>query len=96
MNATILHESRGRIRFRLRQKQMTLAQADLLEAWIQGKSWCRQVTVHERTCAVILYYDGDRQTVLEAIRQFSWQEAERTTGRRRSGPPHCPPTAAGR
>ncbi len=29
--------------------------------------------------AVILYYDGDRQTVLEAIRQFSWQEAERTT-----------------
>ena len=79
MNATILHESRGRIRFRLRQKQMTLAQADLLEAWIQGKSWCRQVTVHERTCAVILYYDGDRQTVLEAIRQFSWQEAERTT-----------------
>ena len=79
MNATILHESRGRIRFRLRQKQMTLAQADLLEAWIQGKSWCRQVTVHERTCCVILYYDGDRQTVLEAIRHFSWQEAERTT-----------------
>ena len=79
MNATILHESRGRIRFRLCQKQMTLAQADLLEAWLQGKSWTRQVTVHERTCAVILYYDGDRQTVLEAIRQFSWQEAERTT-----------------
>ena len=79
MNATILHESRGRIRFRLRQEQMTLAQADLLEVWLQGKSWTRQVTVHERTCAVILYYDGDRQTVLEAIRQFSWQEAERTT-----------------
>ena len=79
MNATILQESRGRIRFRLRQKQMTLAQADLLEAWLQGKSWTRQVTVHERTCAVILYYDGDRQTVLAAIGQFSWQEAERTT-----------------
>ena len=79
MNATILHESRGRIRLQLRQKQMTLAQADLLEAWLQGKSWTRQVTVHERTCAVILYYDGDRQTVLEAIRQFSWREAERTT-----------------
>ncbi|MBM6896830.1 heavy metal translocating P-type ATPase [Pseudoflavonifractor capillosus] len=79
MNATILHESRGRIRFRLRQKQMTLAQADLLEAWIQGKSWCRQVTVHERTCCVILYYDGTRQAVLNEIRQFSWQEAERIT-----------------
>ena len=79
MNATILHESRGRIRFRLRQKQMTLAQADLLEAWIQGKSWCRQVTVHERTCCVILHYDGTRQAVLNEIRHFSWQEAERTT-----------------
>ena len=79
MNATILHESRGRIRFRLRQKQMTLAQADLLEAWIQGKSWCRQVTVHERTCCVILYYDGARQAVLNEIRHFSWQEAEQTT-----------------
>ena len=79
MNATILYESRGRIRFRLRQKQMTLAQADLLEAWIQGKSWCRQVTVHERTCCVILYYDGTRQAVLNEIRHFSWQEAEQTT-----------------
>ena len=79
MNATILHESRGRIRFRLRQKQMTLAQADLLEAWIQRKSWCRQVTVHERTCCVILYYDGTRQAVLNEIRHFSWQEAEQTT-----------------
>ncbi len=79
MNATILHESRGRIRFRLRQKQMTLVQADLLEAWIQTKPWCRQVTVHERTCCVILYYDSSRQTVLDAIRQFTWQDMEKNT-----------------
>ena len=79
MNAIILHESRGRIRLKIRQKQMTLVQADLLEAWLQQKSWCRQVTVHERTCAVILYYEGDRQIVLDAIRRFSWQEAEKTT-----------------
>ena len=79
MNATILHESRGRIRFQLRQNQMTLAQADLLETWLQRRSWCRQVTVHERTCCVILYYDGTRQAVLNEIRHFSWQEAEQTT-----------------
>ena len=76
MNATILHESRGRIRFRLRQKQMTLAQADLLEAWIQGKSWCRQVTVHERTCCVIVTYTGDREAVLSALGAFTWAGAE--------------------
>ena len=78
MNATILHESRGRIRFQLRQNQMTLAQADLLETWLQRRSWCRQVTVHERTCCVILYYDGSRQAVLDDILRFSWREAEQT------------------
>ena len=79
MNATIVHESRGRIRLRLRQKQMSLAQADLLEAWFQKKSWVQQVTVHERTCCIILHYDGMRQTVLDEIRRFSWREAEQTT-----------------
>ena len=78
MNATILHESRGRIRFQLHQNQMTLAQADLLETWLQRRSWCRQVTVHERTCCVILYYDGSRQAVLDDILRFSWREAEQT------------------
>ena len=78
MNATILHESRGSIRFQLRQNQMTLAQADLLETWLQRRSWCRQVTVHERTCCVILYYDGSRQAVLDDILRFSWREAEQT------------------
>ena len=31
MRATIVHESRGRLRLRLRQKNLTLRQADLLE-----------------------------------------------------------------
>lgn len=76
MNATILHESRGRIRLKLRQKRMTLAQADLLEAWLQANPWTRQVSVHERTCCVILYYSGSRQTVLDELRRFSWSDAK--------------------
>ena len=76
MNATILHESRGRIRLKLRQRPMTLAQADLLEAWFQARPWTRQVTVHERTGCVILYYEAARQTVLEEIRRLTWQAAE--------------------
>ena len=78
MNATILHESRGRIRFRINQKQMTLRQADLLELWFQEKSWVQQVTVHERTCCVILHYCGSREKVIAAIRCFSWKEAADT------------------
>ena len=60
MNATILHESRGRIRIRLKQNRMTLEQADRLELWLQNKAWARRVTVHERTCCILLQYGGDR------------------------------------
>ena len=38
MNATILHESRGRIRLKLKQERMTLPQADLLESVAAGKA----------------------------------------------------------
>ena len=39
MRATIVHESRGRMRLRLRQKNMTIRQADLLETWLKGQPW---------------------------------------------------------
>ena len=78
MRATIEHESRGRMRLRLRQKKMTLRQADLLEAWLKGQPWARDAVVHERTCCVILTYGGDRETVLSDIGSFTWAGAEET------------------
>ena len=78
MRATIEHESRGRMRLRLRQKKMTLRQADLLEAWLKGQPWAREAVVHERTCCAILTYGGDRETVLSAIDSFTWAGAEET------------------
>ena len=78
MRTTIEHESRGRMRLRLRQKKMTLRQADLLEAWLKGQPWARDAVVHERTCCVILTYGGDRETVLSAIGSFTWAGAEET------------------
>ena len=76
MNAVIIHESRGRMRLqcRLKQKEMSLHQADLLEAWFQQQSWTSRVTVHERTGCVILYYTGNRDQVLQAVRRFSWEQ----------------------
>ena len=76
MKAIILHESRGRIRLRVTGKGMSLAQADLLEAWFQREPWVRGVAVHERTGCMILHYQGDRAVVLAALRRFSWREAE--------------------
>ena len=55
---------------------MSLEQADLLEAWLQNRAWAHRVTVHERTCCAIIYYDGDRQSVLDDIRSFSWTQVQ--------------------
>ena len=77
MKATIVHESRGRLRLRLHHRALTLRQADLLETWLKGQSWVREAAVHERTGCVILTYQGDRAQVLSAIGGFTWAEAER-------------------
>ena len=76
MRATIVHESRGRMRLRLKQKTMTLRQADLLEAWLRGQPWTREAVVHERTGCVILTYAGKRETVLSSLAGFTWAGAE--------------------
>ena len=76
MRATIVHESRGRMRLRLRQKNMTLRQADLLETWLKGQPWTREAVVHERTGCVIVTYTGGRETVLAALGGFTWAGAE--------------------
>lgn len=78
MKASILHESKGRIRFLVCKSSMTLHEADLLENWFQKKEWTKQVTVHERTRCVILQYRGSRQNMIEAIRTFTWEQAEKT------------------
>ena len=77
MKATIVHESRGRLRLRLHHRVLTLRQADLLETWLKGQSWVREAAVHERTGCVILTYQGERAQVLSAIGGFTWAEAER-------------------
>ena len=77
MKATIVHESRGRLRLRLHHRALTLRQADLLETWLKGQPWVREAAVHERTGCVILTYQGERAQVLSAIGGFTWAEAER-------------------
>ena len=78
MRATIVHESRGRIRLRLRQKNMTLRQADLLETWLKGQPWTKEAVVHERTGCIIVTYTGEREAVLSAIGGFTWAGTEET------------------
>ena len=76
MRATIVHESRGRMRLRLRQRTMTLRQADILETWLKGQPWSKEAVVHERTGCVIVTYTGGREAVLSALAAFTWAGAE--------------------
>ncbi len=76
MNAIIEHESRGRIRFRFIQRQMSIQQADLVQVWFQKISGVLQVTVHERTKCIVVQYQGDRAKILDAVRKFSWEKAQ--------------------
>ncbi len=74
MKFLIKHECRGRIRVQLRQRRMTLEQADLLEAYLQRLEQVDRSAVHERTCCAVIYYQGSRQTMLAAISAFSYEE----------------------
>ena len=76
MRATIVHESRGRMRLRLLQKHMTLRQADMLETWLKSQFWVKEAAVHERTGCIIVIYEGSRERVLTALGAFTWAEAE--------------------
>lgn len=78
MKATILHESRGRMRLRLDAKRLSIADADRLEIWLSGHPDIVDVKIFERTASVVIRYSGARQTVLDEIANFHWQEARET------------------
>ena len=78
MKATILHESRGRMRLRLNAKRLSIADADRLEIWLSGHPDIVDVKIFERTAGVVIRYSGARQTVLDEIANFHWQEARET------------------
>ena len=72
MKAFIEHESRGRLRVRMKQYRMTLEQADRLEAYLQNQPGVLSATVHERTCCAVIRYIGDRENIIRAIAQFNY------------------------
>ncbi|MDO5784246.1 MAG: heavy metal translocating P-type ATPase [Eubacteriales bacterium] len=77
MKFKILHESSGRIRIQLFQKRMTLAQADLLEAYLCSLGMVTDAKVHERTCCAIIRYQDSRTGLLKALSRFSYEMAEK-------------------
>lgn len=76
MKYTILHESRGRVRLRAGMPRMTLAQADIWEAWLSGLPMVEKATVHDRTCTAIILYRGERPALLRTVAGFDFSDAQ--------------------
>ena len=77
MRARILHESRGRMRICDARGKMTIAQADLLQAYLESRHWCVSASVHERTgCAIIRYREGERACVVADVAAFSYSDPD--------------------
>ena len=80
MRFQIMHETPGRMRLRADARYMSLRQADILEAWLRAQPGVDEVTVHERTCGVIVSYHGERSGLCRALSGFTYGEAEQTAG----------------
>ena len=77
MKYQILHEAPSMLRFRVLQRRMTMEQADLLDESVRRLPGVERVTVHERTCGVIIRYTGDREELILALARFSYEKASR-------------------
>lgn len=75
MKFRIEHEARSMLRLRAIQPRMTMEQADLLDESIRRLPGVEAVTVHERTCGVIIRYTGNRAVLIHALSLFSYEKA---------------------
>ena len=79
MKFVIKHEIRGRIRFHLFQKRMTVRQADMLQYYLTALPGVKSAKVYELTADAAVVYEGDREAIIRAVRHFSY-ENEGTAG----------------
>jgi len=75
MRFQIMHESPGRMRLRADVRSMSLKEADILEAWLRVQPGVDDVTVHERTCGVIVIYRGERSEICRMLSGFTYENA---------------------
>ena len=78
MRATILHESKGRMRVKMDMKNMSMDDADVIQQWFERKDFVNEVRVHERTGCMIIYYSSNRETVINEISNFDFANANET------------------
>ena len=75
MKFQILHESKGRVRLRAAQPDMSIEQADILEAWLMALPEVERVTIHERIRGVTIAFTGEREALYKKLAGFSYAAA---------------------
>ena len=76
MRFSIIHEIKGRIRIHVVQKSMTYNQADMLYYYLNHQESVISVKVRERTQNITIRYTGSRNTIIDMLKNFSYEKAE--------------------
>lgn len=80
MKFKIKHEIRGRIRIHMEQKRMTHEQADILLFYLQNIDGVFRADVYDRTADATIHYKRNRETIIEGLRRFRYEEVEVPNG----------------
>ena len=80
MKFFIKHEGKGRIRIHLGQSRMSYEQADTFLFFLQNLEEVTEAKVYDRTADAVIYYKGSRKRVIDAIRQFHYQQVQLPDG----------------
>ncbi len=75
MKFVIKHDIKGRLRVHADQNRMSFTQADTLEYYFSSNSCITDVKVNDRTCDIIINYSGDRESVINLLKDFSYELA---------------------
>lgn len=76
MKFIIKHETKGRMRIHAVQNRMSYAQADTLLYFLHSQKEVTFAKVYDRTCDAVISYVGDRQTIIELLRGFHYEDVE--------------------
>ena len=73
MKFIVKHEINGRLRIHVVQKRMTYTEADTLSWFLSNQKNVTDVKVYERTADAVICYVGDKEEVLNLLKQFSYE-----------------------
>ena len=73
MKFIIRHEIRGRIRVQACVRRMSIEEADTLQYYLDTRDFVTSAKIQRNTLSIVIYYTGDRQQVLTALRNFRYE-----------------------